>query len=80
VQEEIDAKEASTLARRHFEDVHGTYAMFAFRIHSASKIEGAWRVVCSFSPTGRTERLQYAVEVDARTKRTEKIEQMAEQR
>jgi len=61
----MDAKDISKLVRNYFNEVHGQYAVFGFRVETAEPLpKDGWKMVCSFLPTANaseTQRMDYKI-------------------
>ena len=65
----IDALEASKMARAYVEALVGPIAVYDFKVESAGKEAGNWKVVCSYMPfpTRPLERRRYTFVIDAKS-------------
>jgi len=60
----MDATRAATIARDHFEKVHGPYSVLGFQTIGIHNTDGVWQVTCSLYPSvGAREPLEYSVKV-----------------
>ncbi len=55
----MDAKGISKLVRDYFDEVHGQYAVFGFRVEAfESAPKDGWKMECSFLPTLSSSEMQ----------------------